>query len=376
MFDHTKEMFMLQEQISTGSRINRSSDDPSTGYRLLNLQSDERLVNNYIDNLSKTMDLLEFSSIAIEDIKTALSDVKKQLSQITSGASGSSGIQITIEGINDALDRIVASANTKHSGKYIFGGSDTATVPYTVTRVDGEITSVTYQGSSNETIVEVAPSLEATSYYVGDDLFRSDSRGEPVFTGLTGMAAGTGTSSVRGDVWIEVTGSPGNYQISINGSTPVNVTGSANEKFTDPDTGKVIFIDTTGINATGTEWVKVPGTYDIFNTLINLRDRLDTSGGLSMPEMEELRNNAFDSLDELNGNLIQKSVMVGSKIGFLENVKGSLETQQFTTESEITRLEEADIAQLAIDLSRREILYQMSLSMVGQLLSVTLMDYL
>ena len=68
--------------------------------------------------------------------------------------------------------------------------------------------------------------------------------------------------------------------------------------------------------------------------------------------------------------------MVGSKIGFLDGLKENLDTLEFSTINEKTRIEQADIAQLAIDLSRREILYQMSLSMAGKLLSVSLLDYL
>jgi predicted HTH domain antitoxin len=39
-------------------------------------------------------------------------------------------------------------------------------------------------------------------------------------------------------------------------------------------------------------------------------------------------------------------------------------------------LEEADIAQIAIDLTRREVLYEMSLSMAARLLSMSLLDFL
>jgi flagellar hook-associated protein 3 FlgL len=92
--------------------------------------------------------------------------------------------------------------------------------------------------------------------------------------------------------------------------------------------------------------------------------------------MEQLRSNAFEAINELNGVLIQKSVMIGSKIGFLEGIKGNLETLKSSTSDEKTRIEQADIAQLSIDLSRREILYQMSIATAAKLLSVSLLDYL
>jgi flagellin-like hook-associated protein FlgL len=283
-----------------------------------------------------------------------------------------------VEGINDALDRIVAAANSQHSGKYIFGGSNTGNTPYTVTREDGRITSVTYQGSDISRDVEVAPGVSESAFYIGSNLFGSNERSEPEFSGLTGAAVGTGTSSVCGDVWLTVTHDGSNYRISIDGGLTdvvVPAGGSANQMVTDSRTGKILYVDTTGINNTGTEWVRVPGTYDVFSTLISIRERLETEG-LDSTDMEELRSNAFAAIDELNGVLIQKSVMVGSKIGFLEELEGNLETLQYNAEDEKARVEQADVAQLAIDLSEREILYNMSLSMAGKLLGVSLLDYL
>lgn len=378
---NAREILKLQEQVTTGSRINRASDAPAAAYRVLNLSSQQRSITNYLDNLSEVSDVLEYSSIAIDDVKSALADAKTLLGDVTGGTGGGVLLNVTVEGINDALDRIVAAANTMHSGKYIFSGSDTSTTPYAVTRSDGYITSVTYQGSDISREVEVAPGVEASAFYSGQELFQSDDRSEPVFSGSTGAAAGTGTSSVRGDVWLTVTqpGGPGtNYRISIDGGlSDVEVLpgGDTNQMVTDSRTGQVLYVDTTGIDSTGTEWVRVPGTYDVFNTLITIRERL-AEGDLSSAEMEELRNNAFAAIDELNGVLIQKSVMVGAKIGFLEELKGNLETLQYSTEDEKSRIEQADVAQLAIDLSRREILYEMSLSMAGKLLSVSMLDYL
>ena len=39
---HSEAMIKLQEQASTGSRINRPSDEPSTAYRVMGLNSQER----------------------------------------------------------------------------------------------------------------------------------------------------------------------------------------------------------------------------------------------------------------------------------------------------------------------------------------------
>lgn len=369
---HAEAMARLQEQVSTGSRINRASDGPSEAYRVLGLDSQKRSLENYIDNLSQVASTLWSSSIAVDSIKSALSKITNSLRGI-SGISRADGIA---EVINIWLEQIVSSANTKYVDQYLFGGSDTASAPYLVERTNGKITSVTYQGSLEDRKIEVAPGVEVSTFYAGDDMFRLDNRSTPIFPGATGAAAGTGTSNVSGDVWLTVTYDSG-YKLSIDGGlSTFDADGTPNQVITHSQTGEVLYVDTTNISSTGVEWIRVPGTYDIFNALITIRDRLETPGGLDTAQLEELRSNGLQSLEEINNLLIEKSASMGSRTGFLDNLKDSLDYIKFNTEDEITRLTEADILQIAIDLSRREILYQMSLSIAGKLMSMSLLDFL
>ena len=107
-----------------------------------------------------------------------------------------------------------------------------------------------------------------------------------------------------------------------------------------------------------------------------IRDILENDRGLSTAQLQDLINNSLNSLDEVNNLLVQTEVTVGSKVSFLDNLKDSLENRKYNTEDEVTRLQEADVAQIAIDLSRREILYEMSLSVAGKLMSLSLLDFI
>ncbi len=82
------------------------------------------------------------------------------------------------------------------------------------------------------------------------------------------------------------------------------------------------------------------------------------------------------SLKEVTNLLVQTQVSVGSRIGFLDNLKDSLNNLKYNAEDESALLQEADIAQIAIDLSRQEILYQMSLSVAARLMSMSLLDFI
>ena len=384
LYLHSVEMARLQEQATTGSRINRPSDDPSCSYRVITLNSQEKSLENYINNLSEATDTLELSSTVIQDIQSAIVETKVLLTQVMGGIYNEENRERLAERINDTLEQVVSLANTKNMGQYLFGGNNTTSAPYLTERTNGEITSVTYQGSLENREIEVAPGIKSSAFQVGYDIFGSDDRSDPVFLGDTGAAAGSGTSSVKGDTWLTVTDDGGSsYDLSIDdGATNVNVAAEvlagadiANIAVTNAS-GEVLYVDATNISSTGVDMVSVPGTYNIFDTLISVRDLLRNERELSDAQLRELQDNSLTVLDEINELIVQTEVTVGSKIGFLDNLKESLEKLKYDAEDEATLLQEADIAQIAIDLSRREVLYQMSLSIAGKLMSLSLLDFL
>ena len=240
---HTDALARLQEQASTGSRINRPSDDPSAAYQILGLSSHGNLLANYMDNLSQVVDTLEISSSTISSMQSSLTQVKLLLTQVTSGVYDEQARERTSGQINDILEHMVLLANSKHMNEYLFGGSDTTSAPYTVERTDGKITSVNYQGNNQGRNIEVAPGVQASAFYAGDNIFRSDDRAEPIFSGLTGAVAGTGTSNARGDVWLTVIHDGSNYRISIDDGisyTAVPAGGDTNQAVTDSRTGQIL----------------------------------------------------------------------------------------------------------------------------------------
>jgi flagellar hook-associated protein 3 FlgL len=376
---HGESISQLQEQASTGSRINRASDSPFEAYRVLGLSSQERSLDSYKGSIADLSGNLQISSTIVTDMATQLAEVRTLLTQIVSGIHDANGRQRIADKLDNTLEQLISLANTRHANRYLFGGNNIETAPYAVTREDGRITAVSYQGSEETRQVGVAPDLEVEGGLVGDEIFRTDDRADPVFLGATGAKAGTGTASVRGDVWLTVEHDGTNYRVSMDdGATFVTVPagGDANQAVTDSRTGRVLYVDTTGINQTGVDLVRVPGTYDIFSTLISLRDLLVNERGLDPQVLIQDLNKCAAAAEEGRNHLVQVNVTVGSRIGFLDTLKQNLENMQFDTQGQTARLQEADVAQIAIDLSREQVLYQMSLSVAGKLMSTSLLDFI
>ena len=74
--------------------------------------------------------------------------------------------------------------------------------------------------------------------------------------------------------------------------------------------------------------------------------------------------------------LLSKEGTLGSKSSFLDNLKTSLNSLKSTNSDEVDSIEQADVAQVSIDLARYQNLYQMSLQVASKLLSTSLLDYI
>ena len=121
---HMSALAKLQEQVSTGSTVNRTSDDPTTAYQILGLNSQSKALGNYIDNISNLSDILEISNTSTQAMSSSILEAKTIISQASSGTYDEQTRQRTAQQINDILEQLVLLANSKRLNQYIFSGSN------------------------------------------------------------------------------------------------------------------------------------------------------------------------------------------------------------------------------------------------------------
>ena len=195
----------LFEQGASGARVIRASDGPVAAYRILGLRDTQLSVGAYRDNVAEVNRRLDNVHAGLTELDDLLSRARVLLSQGAAGTMSQTG-RVPIAGEIDAiLEQAVMLANGSDLGRYYFSGSDTLTQPYKVVRENGKIVSVEYVGGRLNTDVPVAPGVRTSGTMVGDTVFRGQGGGVPSFYGTTGLAAGAGTASLRGDAWLTLT---------------------------------------------------------------------------------------------------------------------------------------------------------------------------
>ena len=159
----------LSAQLSSGVRVNSLSDDPlAAGENVLLLNQIQR-----DDSFTQTSSLVQ-GQLQVAD--SALGGVVSQLTQAISLATSANNGTLNgsdLKSISNQLagirDEVVALANTSYQGQYIFGGSQTGTVPFSISA--GTPATATYNGDGTVNHL-VTPNGQSIQLNVpGDQIF-------------------------------------------------------------------------------------------------------------------------------------------------------------------------------------------------------------
>ncbi len=286
---YSQTIISLQEQVTTGNRIIRTSDDPAGAFRILTLKNSITKYEDYESNLTEVELSLSEASNALESISNLLQRVDVLVTQASSGTYSSDNRQAIAEEIDQILEQCVSLSNHQTMGRYIFGGQNSSTAPYEITRENGKIASVQYVGSYNSQPVPVGATISMSGQMVGETFFRNDNRQTPTLYGSTGAAVGSGTSSLRGDHWLRLTHASSTYEagsgvatgtsgnnydtilgddhtvtisggtIRLDGGTAVSYTGAETDLKLTNENGDVAYVNLTGAVADGTWSIQANG---------------------------------------------------------------------------------------------------------------------
>jgi len=117
-------MSSLQEQLSTGRRINRPSDDPTGTVSALQVRAELRTTAQHARSADDGLGWLNSTDAALQTTSTRLIKAKALTLQAanTGSMSGTAREAIAIE-ITGIRDDLLAQANTRYNGRSIFAGT-------------------------------------------------------------------------------------------------------------------------------------------------------------------------------------------------------------------------------------------------------------
>lgn len=158
---------IAQQQVSTGKRINRPSDDPAGTATVLHVRSLQSAAKQYQNNVDKAKGFLGFTESALSEFATIGRRAYELTLQGANSITSQSGRDAMVSEITEMQRRLVDLANTQGPmGEYIFGGQANDARPFTVAG-----STLVYGGDAGNIPVETGPVDTLTVNTQGNPLF-------------------------------------------------------------------------------------------------------------------------------------------------------------------------------------------------------------
>lgn len=177
----------LQTQVSSGKRINSLADDPASASQVFDLRRGLARIDMFGRNIDATRAQLDQSEAALSQ----LGDVLSRLRELAVSADVETGEfdQIQSE-VEQLFGQVVAIANTRSGSRYLFGGFDNASAPFSVVGSfvpGGASPTVTYNGDSGVVLAQIGETSTVQANVAGNALFQGDANGDGTFPDAPGV---------------------------------------------------------------------------------------------------------------------------------------------------------------------------------------------
>jgi len=186
-----EQMNKLQNQMSSGKKISRPSDDPIGIAQVLSYKTVLGEQEQHIKNMRDAKDWLDATESALNNATAVLQNAREIAVYGANGTMPQESLNALAADVAQLIDETLQVANSNHAGRYLFGGSRTDAVPFKNAGV------VTYAGDGQALNWEVSPGVTIQVNAPGEEVF-GDSVSGGVFAALEKLHQQllTGNSSV------------------------------------------------------------------------------------------------------------------------------------------------------------------------------------
>lgn len=141
-------MGQLQEQLNTGKKITRPSDDPVSAMKGISYRSNVLQTEQFKRNFSEAHNWIDNSDAALDQATKAMHRVRELTVQASNGTYEEGQLDAIAKEIEQIMHQLENIANTQVGGKYIFNGTETDKPPVNI--ADG-----TFPSNTDEVKIEL-----------------------------------------------------------------------------------------------------------------------------------------------------------------------------------------------------------------------------
>lgn len=185
------ELFRAQEQVTTGRRINRVSDNPADAVSALNQRATLRRLEQFSRNAEEATTWFDAGDAALSDVSDRLAGVRATLVQANSGANDAISRAALANEIRAQRESILLAANSERSGRPLFSGNVAGAVAYDANGV--------YQGDNGAVNLPITGGVTLQVNRTGPEIFGTNNPTDPTQGDVFQMLDALATAVENGD---------------------------------------------------------------------------------------------------------------------------------------------------------------------------------
>jgi flagellar hook-associated protein 3 FlgL len=362
----------IQDQLNTGKKITRPSDDPVIAMKGIRYRSQLTEVKQFYRNLTEGFTWLENTDSALGETTQVLERVRELVVQSSNDTYDSSARGNIAKEIEQLQKHLASVANTKVGENYIFNGTDTGSASVKEASLFAEYN--TFKADITASAIDPLTNqpIDPENYVVNyqGHTFKYDKDNSTANNLLYKSTAGPiiTIDIASGDITHKYT-NPSNLTTEerLNGDNLAIANKNAVSTNTQDFEVEVMKGVKIAVNVRPQEAFSI----DLFSGLESIKKMLvnpDTKGS-------EITK-ALDSLDGMFNGVVSARAELGARENRAELVENRLREQQITAEKTVSDNEDIDFEQAIIDLTTQEAIHRASLAAGARIIQPTLMDFL
>ncbi|SES00061.1 flagellar hook-associated protein FlgL [Salisediminibacterium halotolerans] len=347
----------LQDQLSTGKKITRASDDPVVAMNGMRYRSQVGEMEQFERNTSEVHNWMDTADDTLGQTTDAMTRIRELTVQAANDSYDADERANIAAEVGQLREHIESMANTQNNGKYVFNGTDTTNAPVDPEQMNTDLAAL--EEMDDEELAEQRLVHNGESYAFDAE-------------------------ESAGDTYVFTNGGGESIEVALDGAGDV-------ETITAPDGEEVLAREVTLMNENATstneqdveiellKGVNVPVNIDpdnvyseeLFAELHQLEDALrdpEASG-------EELTGR-LDGLDGQINNIVDERAELGARMNRVEMIEDRIADQSITAERIMSDNEDAQMEEVITELLEQENVHRAALSASGRIIQPTLMDFL
>ena len=401
ILDAQSKVSATQEQIATGKRVNKASDDPAATASIYLLRKEIATTEHYVRNSTLAEGELQLEESVFQSIESSVLRVRELVITAGNGAIGFTERQGIAAEVKQRLGEMLNYLNTKGAnGEYMFAGHQGQIKPFAIDPAGG----YQFQGDEGQRFLQISSELSVAVRDSGKGIFADIPEPENFSTRADAGNTGTGAISTGNvinqedfsrfhpqDIQIEfVTATTFTVKLTPSGDD-VGVTNGAQASYTIGDPVEYIAgqgiefegvsIELNGVPQAGDDFfvesdpIETQGLLNAVDTLLTGLNSIGDSVGEQL-QLEEMLTDALVSLDAASESINLAHGQLGARLNVVETAQRSNDDWKLLNEATLSQLEDVDYTEVISRFSLETVALQAAQQSYARISSLSLFQFL